>query len=71
MSPMNGKCLEDAPLSPDHSCYSSGPICSGFNSGTRFSTYLILSFLHTNTDTFANSADPDETARNEPSYLDL
>ena len=27
--------------------------------------------IETNIDTFANSADPDETARNEPSQLDL
>ena len=32
---------------------------------------LILSSLENNTDTVANSADPDETARNEPSHQDL
>ena len=32
---------------------------------------LTLSSLQTNTDTFANSADPDETAHNEPSHQDL
>ena len=32
---------------------------------------LTLSALQTNTDTFANSADPDETARIEPSHQDL
>ena len=32
---------------------------------------LILSSLHTNTDTFVNSADPDEMAHNELSNLDL
>ena len=30
-----------------------------------------LSTLQTNTETYANSADPDETARNEPSHQDL
>ena len=33
--------------------------------------FLILSSLKINTDTFANSVDPDETARNEPSHQDL
>ena len=33
--------------------------------------YLPLLSLQTNKDTFANSADPDETARYEPSHLDL
>ena len=32
---------------------------------------LIHSDLQITTDTFANSADPDETARNGPSHLDL
>ena len=32
---------------------------------------LTLSFVQTNTDTFANSVYQDETARNEPSHLDL
>ena len=32
---------------------------------------LTISFLQTNTDIFANSEDPDETARNEPSHQDL
>ena len=32
---------------------------------------LTLSLLQTKTDSFANSADPDEMARNEPSHLDL
>ena len=36
-----------------------------------FPTNLTLSSLQTNTDTFANSADLDETARNEPSHVDL
>ena len=30
-----------------------------------------LSFLQTNTDTLADSADPDETARHELSHLDI
>ena len=34
-------------------------------------TALTLSSLQTNTGTFANSADPDETAHNEPSHQDL
>ena len=33
--------------------------------------YLIFSFLQINTDTFANSVDPEEMARNEPSHQDL
>ena len=32
---------------------------------------MILSALQTNTDTFANSVDPDETAHHEPSHQDL
>ena len=32
---------------------------------------LNLSSLQTNTDTFANSTDPDEMARNKPSHQDL
>ena len=32
---------------------------------------LTFSALQTSTDTFANSADPDETARYEPSHQDL
>ena len=32
---------------------------------------LILSYLQITTDTFANSVDPDETARNELSHQDL
>ena len=32
---------------------------------------VILSSLQTSSDTFANSADPDETARDEPSYQDI
>ena len=32
---------------------------------------LICYLLQTNTDTFANSADPDETVSNEPSHQDL
>ena len=32
---------------------------------------LTLSSLQINTDTFANSADPDEMARYEPSHQDL
>ena len=32
---------------------------------------LTLSSLQINTDTFANSADPDEMAHNEPSHQDL
>ena len=32
---------------------------------------LSTSALQTNTDAFANSEDPDEKARNEPSHLDL
>ena len=32
---------------------------------------LTLSFLQTKTDTFANSADPDETAHTELYHLDL
>ena len=35
------------------------------------SSGLRLSSLQTNTDTFANSADPDETAHNETSHQDL
>ena len=38
--------------------------------GIRFSV-LTLSSLQTSTDTFANSADPDETAHKEPSHQDL
>ena len=34
-------------------------------------TYVILSFLQTNTDKFENSTDPDETAHNGPSHQDL
>ena len=34
-------------------------------------TYLTLSSLQNNAYTFANGVDPDETARNEPSHLDL
>ena len=36
-----------------------------------FCSSLTFSSLQTNTDTFANSADPDEMACNEPSNLDL
>ena len=32
---------------------------------------LTLSAQHNNTNTSANSVDPDETAHNEPSHLDL
>ena len=32
---------------------------------------LILSTLQTNADAYANSVDPDETARNEPFHQDL
>ena len=34
-------------------------------------TFLTLSSLQTNMDTFVNSVDPDETAHNEPSHQDL
>ena len=35
---------------------------------TILTDYLTFSFLQTNTDTFANSADLDKTAHNEPSH---
>ena len=38
---------------------------------TNTLTALTLSSLQTNTDTFANSVDPDETAHNEQSHQDL
>ena len=34
-------------------------------------TKLIISALYTDTKTCANSVDPDETIRNEPSHQDL
>ena len=62
---------------------SNGPYRSKIYSVSRFLLYLFgswfifkariltLSFLQANTDTFANSVDPDETAHNEPSHQDL
>ena len=60
-------------LSPYEICMKYQTQFSGRNKNFQSVVSIILTLLalQSNSDTFANSADRDETARNEPSHQDL